>query len=120
MACARGSSNKNLNKVKKFALSKTDRLKSKQVIKELFSIGKRFHGGNLTVIYLHSEEQTAGFIASRSIGGAVKRNKVKRILREAYQMNKDIFKGLKVIFYVHGTLKFQEIVDIFKAFQEGR
>lgn len=35
-------------------------------------------------------------------------------------MNKEIFKGLKVLFYAQGTLDFKSIVDIFKEFQERR
>ncbi len=114
------SSNKNSNRIKKSGFSKTERLKGKQVIKDIFSKGKRFHRGNITIIYLLSEKQTAGFVASKRIGGAVKRNKVKRTLREAYRMNKDIFKGLNVIFYAHGSLKSSDVLNVIRAFQEGR
>lgn len=62
----------------------------------------------------------AGFFASKRIGGVVIRNRTKRTLREAYRMHKDIFKGLRVIFYAHGYLRPKNVVDIFYAFQEGR
>jgi len=62
----------------------------------------------------------AGFVASKRIGGVVIRNRTKRTLREAYRMNKDIFKGLKVIFYAQGFLKINNAVNIFCAFREGR
>jgi ribonuclease P protein component len=62
----------------------------------------------------------AGFVASRQIGGAVKRNKIKRILREAYRMNRVSFEGLKVIFHAHGPLSFDEAVTAFRQFTEGR
>ena len=114
------SSNENFDRIKKSGYSKTERLKGKQVIKKIFSKGKRFHRGNITIIYLLSEKQAAGFVASKKIGGAVKRNKVKRILREAYRMNKDIFEGLNVIFYAHGPLKANDILSTIKAFREVR
>jgi ribonuclease P protein component len=114
------ASNKNINTVKQLGLDKTERLKGKQIIKKLFSTGRRFYTSNLTIIYLPSDKNATGFVASKRIGGAVKRNRVKRILREAYRMNKDNFKGLKVIFYARGPLKFNEVVDIFKTFQEGK
>lgn len=116
----RKTSNKNLNTINRQGLLKADRLRGKQVIKELFSTGKKFYASNLTIIYLPSKKNAVGFVASKNIGGAVKRNLVKRILREAYRMNKDIFKGLKVIFYARGPLKFKKVVDIFKTFQEGK
>ncbi len=109
-----------MNNVNKFGLSRPERLRGKQVIRRLFSKGKRFHRSNLSIIYLPSDKQMAGFVASKRIGGVVMRNKVRRTLREAYRMNKDIFKGLKVIFYAHGFLTFKSVVDIIEAFREGK
>ncbi len=119
MASGSVKSNKNRIAVKKYGLSKVERLKDKQVIRNLLSTGRRFRRRSLSIIYLPSEEQAAGFVASKRIGGVVKRNRVKRILREAYRVNKDTFKGLKVLLYAHGPLKFDEVVDIFSKFQEG-
>jgi ribonuclease P protein component len=73
----------------------------------------------LTIIFLPSDEHSAGFVASKQIGGAVKRNKVKRILREAYRMNRTCFKGLKVVLYAHGSLSYGEALAAFKHFREG-
>ena len=109
-----------MNNVKKCGLSRPERLRGKQVIRRLFSKGKRFHRGDLTIIYLPSEKQMAGFVASKKIGGVVIRNKVRRTLREAYRMKKDIFKGLKVIFYAHGSLPFKSVVNIIESFREGK
>ena len=99
---------------------KSERLKGKQVFRAVFSRGKRFTYGDLTVIYLPAEQPSAGFIASKHIGGAVKRNRVKRILREAYRMNKDKFTGLSVVFYVRGQLEHRDIVALFSTFKEER
>ena len=35
-------------------------------------------------------------------------------------MNKEIFKGLEVIFYAQGPFDLDEVVDIFMSFSEGR
>jgi len=35
-------------------------------------------------------------------------------------MNKEIFKGLKVLFYARGTLDLKSVVDILKEFRERR
>jgi ribonuclease P protein component len=114
------TSNKIYNTRKRYGLTKAERLKNKQEIKELFARGKRFYAHNLAIIYLPSENRVVGFVASKRIGGAVKRNRVKRVLREAYQMNKGIFKGLKVIFYAHSSLELSEVINIFRQFQGGR
>jgi ribonuclease P protein component len=50
----------------------------------------------------------------------VKRNRTKRILREAYLMNRENFKELNIIFYAEGLLELTEAVSIIKAFREGR
>jgi len=101
-------------------LPKKERLKGKQVFKAVFSKGKRVNHGNLTIVYLPAEQPSAGFIASKHIGGAVKRNRVKRILREAYRMNKDLFTGLFVVLYARGPLEHDAIIAAFKKFMEER
>lgn len=105
-------------KYKKFGLPEFERLKGKQIIKDLFKRGKRFRYGNLVFIYLLSEEPKAGFIVSKKIGGAVKRNRVKRLLREAYRMHKDFFTGLKIIFYALGPLDHKVILQAMSRFKE--
>jgi ribonuclease P protein component len=99
-------------------LSKRGRLKGKQVIKHLFSKGKRFHTGNLTFIYLPAEEPMVGFVASKRIGGAVKRNRVKRLLREAYRMNRHTYRRFDLLIYARGPLERNDITTAFLKFQE--
>lgn len=70
------------------------------------------------IIYLRSRKQAVGFVASKKVGSAVKRNIAKRRIREAYRMNKDIFKGLQVIFYTQHQLNMKQILKSIKAFQE--
>lgn len=99
---------------------KSERLKGKQVFQAVFSKGRRFTSGNLTVIYLPAEQPSAGFIASKHIGGAVKRNRVKRILREAYRMNKNLFTGFTVVLYARGPLEREDVIVAFNKFMEAR
>lgn len=120
MALRRRKRSKNSNLVKYCGLPKAERLQNKQHFRALFSEGKRFRRGNLTIIYVPSDEQLVGFVASKRNGGAVKRNRVKRILREAYRMNRMIFKGLKVILYAHGPLSLDEASALIRQFKEGQ
>ncbi len=108
------------NRQKKFGLPKSDKPHSKKIIKNLLLKGTRVPCGNLTIVYRPEREQKVAFLASKAIGGAVKRNRIKRILREAYRMNKGIFKGWQVIFYAQGPITHEEILALFKKFQEER
>ena len=119
MALRRRKRSKNGNLVKHCGLPKAERLQKKH-FRTLFSEGKRFRRGSLTIICVPSDEQLVGFVASKRIGGAVKRNRVKRILREAYRMNRMIFKGLKVILYAHGPLSLDEASVLIRQFKEGQ
>ncbi|MEO0227490.1 MAG: ribonuclease P protein component [candidate division WOR-3 bacterium] len=103
-------------RVKKFGLKKNEILRKREV-KRLFLEGRRVFYNKLTIVYLPALKQKAGFIASRKLGSAVKRNRVKRILREAYRMNKGIFKGFEVLFLAQDQLKYTEIIEIFLHFK---
>jgi ribonuclease P protein component len=102
------TSHRSPKRVRTFGLPKHQRLKGKQAIKALFKKGKRFHRKNLTIIYLFAEEPKVGFFASKEIGGAVKRNRIRRILREAYRMKKDFFHAYHAILYAHGPITLKE------------
>jgi ribonuclease P protein component len=92
----------------------------KSEIRRVFKKGYRKTYGKLTFIYVTSSEQKSGFIASRNIGCAAKRNRVRRILREAYRMNKERFKGMKTILYAEGLVTFREVLRSISRFTEGR
>lgn len=61
------------------------RLKKEKDFNLVFSKGKRLFSRNLTLIYVPSKELKAGYAVSKKHGGSVKRNKIKRILRESFR-----------------------------------
>ncbi len=80
-----------------FSLNKSDRLKSKKAIERLFANGQSVKGYPVILIWettlppAPSGSIRAGFIAPRrKFPKAVDRNKVKRLMREAYRLNKSI------------------------------
>ena len=80
---------------KQFGLGKRDRLKSRREIDTLFEKGKHFSVFPLRVIYRLEPAPNlptlqAGVTASkRHFKKAVDRNRVKRLLREAYRLQKN-------------------------------
>ena len=107
-----------------FKYPKEEKLKKENEITLLFAKGKWRSCGNLRIIILknhpdlHTENVKLGVsVSKRYFKKAVYRNRIKRLLRECYRLNKDIFKtsfGEKTIammFWVSNELpeKFQDV-----------
>lgn len=79
-----------------FTFNKHEKLKSKKLIEQLFIEGKSVSTYPLKLIYLKKEHAgtypvKAGVsVSKRKFKSAVKRNTIKRLLREAYRKNKHI------------------------------
>lgn len=83
--------------MKTYALPKKERLNSRILIEKLFSGGSRsLPAFPLRIVYMQVEEENlpaASIMVSvpkKRFKRAVKRNRVKRQIREAYRMHKDI------------------------------
>jgi len=81
----------------RFKYTKKDKLKSKKVIDLLFTEGKSISIYPLRLVYLKTEHDDnshikAGVSVSKRLHKtAVARNRIKRLLREAYRLNKPLF-----------------------------
>jgi len=80
-----------------FKFPKQQRLKSKKLIERLFAEGKSINLFPLKLIYLKTPlpeqvtVQVAVVAPKKHFKSAVKRNRIKRLLREAYRLNKAPF-----------------------------
>jgi ribonuclease P protein component len=77
---------------KQFTLGRSERLKSRKSIDQLFSEGQRFTQTPVRVFYRLSS--TAGLqfgvaVSARLFKKAVDRNRVKRVMREAWRLQKN-------------------------------
>lgn len=78
----------------KYTLGKEEKLKSRKLIEQLFLEGKRVKSYPFQLIYLEKEHAAefpiqVGFsVPKRNIKLAVNRNRIKRVMREIYRLNK--------------------------------
>ncbi|WP_265426600.1 ribonuclease P protein component [Chryseobacterium sp. YIM B08800] len=107
-----------------FKYPKQEKLKKENEITLLFAKGKWRSCGNLRIIILknHPDLQNENVklgvsVSKRYFKKAVHRNRVKRLLRECYRLNKDLFKTsfgdrtIAMLFWVSNELpkKFQDM-----------
>ncbi len=79
--------------MQRFFYRKADKLKSRKAIDELFSKGLRFSVFPFHVIWLPKNEQanlqTGIGVSSRFFKKATDRNRIKRLMRESYRLQKN-------------------------------
>ncbi|MES2891492.1 MAG: ribonuclease P protein component [Bacteroidota bacterium] len=87
-----------MEKLERYTLGKTDRLKSRKAIDELFKTGKSFTLFPLRVIYQLQDNTApgdnmnlqAGFtVSSRHFKHATDRNRIRRLIKECYRLQKN-------------------------------
>ncbi|AZB23971.1 ribonuclease P protein component [Chryseobacterium bernardetii] len=103
---------------------KAEKLKKNTEISLLFEKGKWKTSGNLRIIILKDKPTTpiesgklGVSVSKRYFKRAVHRNRIKRLLRECYRLNKDLFKEafgektMAMLFWVSSDMpqKFQDV-----------
>lgn len=112
---------------KKFTLGKNERLKSRKRLEELFNRGKSFNQSPIRVLYLPVAEglQAGVGVSARHFKKAVDRNRIKRLIREAWRLQKnplqEILKkresGL-IVFLNYTFREKPEYPDVFEAIRK--
>ena len=77
--------------------SRKERLKSKKLIEKMFAEGRSISAYPLRLVYLETnftdgvDIKTGVSVSKRYFKSAVDRNRIKRLLREAYRLNKPVY-----------------------------
>ena len=85
--------------MKRFGLSKIERIKRKNEFSRVYKSGKIIYSNSRklkAIFYLGKSESKSVKVAfgiSKKAGNAVWRNRLRRLLRESYRLNKEILSG---------------------------
>ena len=82
-------------------LDPKERLKRRSDFQVIYQKGRAIHGRYQVLFYLMGEriERQVGFVASRRVGQATRRNRAKRVLREAYRhLRPELVPDVRLIF----------------------
>ena len=74
----------------KNTLKKDERLKKRNEFKNVFDNGKIFKDSNIIAYFLSNKlkKSRLGIVVKKKLGNAIKRNRIKRLFREAFRDNK--------------------------------
>ena len=86
-----------------FTFKRGERLKSRKVIEQLFKRGQSFAQYPLRIVWVDMEERRSEFpaqfalsVSKKKFKRAVDRNRIRRLVREAYRLNKHVlYEGLE-------------------------
>lgn len=111
-----------MNDGQRFTFNKEERVTGEKRIENLFTNGSAFIAYPLRVVYLETAA-TSRFplsvlisIPKKRIKSAVKRNRMKRLVREAYRLNKHLFYGEEIPENYHLDVAFIYVKDELSEF----
>lgn len=102
-------------------LLKTSLLRKGWEFDKVYSRGKRLHGNGFTLICLGNDTSVnrLGISVHRKIRGAVKRNRIKRIIRESFRLQRKQYpQNADIVFAVRSEFSCINPDDICKAVKE--
>jgi ribonuclease P protein component len=111
--------------MKQFSLTKNERLHKRHEFDAIFRNGEKYPTEHFLVIIHpnHYERRRLGIVVSKKIGKAVERNRIKRLVREFFRLNKSQFPdSCDLLFVVKRRLEkanYAAVYDELKAMFES-
>ena len=112
---------------KERTLGKHERLKSKKAIGQLFSEGKKLQAAPLRVLYTlkkrsdHAALLFGAGVSAKTFKKSVDRNRIKRLIREAYRLQKSSLKEKVAannielnVFFIYTATALTEYTEVYK------
>jgi len=103
-------------------LTKRERIRRRAEYERIYRYGRRYNSRHFTLIVSSNKEGLSrlGITASKKIGNAFRRNRVKRIIREIFRRNKFLLAPFRDYVFVAkkgaDELTYQEALDEIKPF----
>ena len=89
--------------MRQFGLPKQCLIRKSQDFDRVYRHGRRLHGKGFSVIFLDNSRENSriGISVSRKIKGAVVRNRIKRIFKESFRLNRNDYpQGADIVIVV--------------------
>jgi ribonuclease P protein component len=110
------------SKDRKSSFTKSERIRRRAEYKKIYRSGRRYHSKHFTLIVSLREEGCSrlGIAANKRIGNAVRRNRIKRVIRELFRKNKLFLRPLRDYVFVAkkgaDELTYREVLDEIKPY----
>lgn len=78
-------------------LPKTEIIRKQDEFDEIFQEGKRWTGSCVQIFYIEKGTRKTGFCVPKRLGKAVKRNRIKRLMREVYRRHRSEMRPLRIV-----------------------
>ncbi|MBA3008152.1 MAG: ribonuclease P protein component [Proteobacteria bacterium] len=101
-----------------FRLPKSHLLRKGWEFEQVYKQGRRLHGKGFTLIFNRNEfgYSRIGISVHRQIRGAVKRNRIKRIIRESFRLHRELFpESADIIFAIRPGMVLASTAEVNQA-----
>ncbi len=107
--------------MKKFAFSDL-RLKNSSLFSTTLKKGRRFESPNFLIYVLSIADNSAfkiGLLTNKEVGTAFRRNRIKRLVREFFRLNRErIIKGVVFLIKPKSKCKVEDYKDVREEFEK--